>query len=106
MKLSEMSMDHLAEWCHVRSEDPRLPTAWDAAKSSILGYTGLDESAANEFDELTIAAIALTSDMIYNPTMHVDNDNLNRVVGSFIGLHNYNLLPGGTSNPQTSGDNA
>ena len=94
MKLSEMTMKHLALWCHVSETDERLPTAWAAAKRHILGATGLDDEAADERETLTFAAIALASDMIYNPGMHVDNDKINKVAESFIAQHDFNLLPG------------
>jgi len=94
MKLSEMTMGHLALWCHVQPDDMRLPVAWAAALSAILGRTGLSAEDADEYGDLTFAAIALASDMLYNPGLHVDSDKVNQVVESFIGLHDHNLLPG------------
>jgi len=93
IKLSTMTKEHLAEWCHVQPDDVRLPTAWDSATEAILRFTGLLEEEADEYAGLVFAAIALTSDMIYNPGMHVDNEKINQVVMSFISLHDYNLLP-------------
>ena len=97
MKLSEITMEHLSQWCHVQQDDVRLPGAWAAAKEAVISNTGLDEETADEYEDLTFAAIALSADMIYNTGYHVDNDKINKVVESFIGLHTHNLLPGGAS---------
>ena len=98
MKLSEMTMYHLAVWCHVQPDDERLQTAWVAAKNAILSAIGLTEVDADQYDNLTFAAIALSADMLYNPGVHIDNDKINNVVGSFIFLHDHNLLPGEVTN--------
>jgi len=92
-KMSEMTTEYLAVWCHVLLDDPRLPLAWHIATSHVLRYTGLNEEDADDKPGLIFAAIALTADMIYNPGMHVDNDKINKVVESFIALYSYNLLP-------------
>ena len=94
MKISEMSMEHLAQWCHVLPDDQRLPVAWAAAKNAVLSITGLSEEEADERADLVFPAVAFASDMIYNPGMHVDNNQVNRVAESFLGLHDHNLLPG------------
>ena len=60
MRLSEMTMEHLAEWCHVQPHDARLPTAWAAAKQAIFGWTALCEDDADQYENLTVAAIGTT----------------------------------------------
>jgi len=93
-KMSEMTAGCLAEWCHVLASDARLPLAWEMATAYVLRYTGLTGEEADERASLIFAAIALTADMIYNPGAHIDGDKINRVVEGFIGLHDFNLLPG------------
>jgi len=87
-------MEHLAQWCHVLPDDPRLPVAWAAAKCAVLSITGLSEEEADKRGDLIFAAVAFTSDMIFNPGLHVDNNQVNKVADSFLGLHDFNLLPG------------
>jgi len=95
MKLSEMTMEHLAQWCHVEAADVRLATAWDAAVAAVLGITGLNLEEADKRADLIFPAIAFTSDMIYNPGAQISGGAVNKVAESFISLHDHNLLPGG-----------
>ena len=95
MKLSEVKKELIAAHCHTSPEDDLLEVYWDAAVKSILSNTGLDKESADEYDDLTVAALALTADMYYNRGVHVNNEKLNKVVSSFIGSHDFNLLPGG-----------
>jgi len=94
MKLSEVTEKDIAAWCHVAEDDPRLPIAWAAASMAVRSHTGLSEAKADEYPGLTVAALIIAADTLYNTLMHVDNDKLNQVVGSFLSLHDRNLLPG------------
>jgi hypothetical protein len=95
VKLSDMTMVHLAEWCHVQPDDVRLPTAWKAAVAAVLGHTNLSLEEADEAETLVFPAIAIASSMIYDPGMLVDSGKLNMVAGSLMGLYDRNFLPKG-----------
>lgn len=102
MKISEMTMEELAVWCRMTPDDPRmplLPSAWEFSVQHIADYTGRSKTDLDCHASLTFAAIALASDYIANPSLHVDNDKLNKIVESIIGLHDFNLLPGGAPEP-------
>ena len=96
MKISEVKAktDIIAAHCNASPDDELLQVYWDAAVKKVLSDTGLDEAAADQYDDLTVAALALTAEMYYNRGAHIDNDKLNRVVDSFLGSHDFNLLPG------------
>ena len=94
MKLSEVSEEIMALHCRTTPEDKMLPVYWAAAKEYVLGHTGLTEDAADEYAGLTVAALAITADLVENKNAHIDNDKVNKVIDSFMGLHDRNLLPG------------
>ena len=93
MKISAVGVREIAAHVRAPEDDPMLQIYWAAAVNSILGYTGLDEAQADEYADLTVAALVITSEMYDNRQMQVENDKVSRVVESFIGLHDRNLLP-------------
>ena len=56
------------------------------------GYTGLDETAIDTHEDITIAVLVLVSDMYDNRQMTVDKNNVNRVVDTILGMYCENLL--------------
>lgn len=94
MKLSEVTNEIKAQHCRTSAADPLLPLYWDAAVQSVLSYTGLTPEEADKYADLTIAALILTSDMYDNRQVQVDTDKVSKVFESFVGSHDFNLLPG------------
>ena len=94
VKISDVTDDIIAEHCKASPEDPLLRVYWGAAVSAVLGRTGLGADEADEHDDLTVAALALTRDMLDNPSYHIDSDKANKLVDGILGLHDHNLLPG------------
>ena len=95
MKLSKVTIETIAAHCHAPPDDELLLVYWDAAVSKVLSDTGLTRRGADKYADLTVAALILTSEMYYNRSFLVDSDKLNKVVESFIGSHDFNLLPSG-----------
>lgn len=62
------------------------------AKSYIKGYTGLDDTALDTKEDLTLAYLALISDMYENRSFTVDKDKVNKLVEGMLYLYSINLL--------------
>ena len=95
MKLSELTPADVALHAVVSEQDPDyplLPTYLEAARKYVLDYTGLDAATADEKPDLTVAALVLAADMVKNKEATVENDKMNKVLESFLGLHCVNLL--------------
>lgn len=95
MKLSELTVEQAMEHAVVSSEDPDaalFPHYLEAAKSYVLGYTGLTPEAANEKPELAVAALVVFAELVRSKEAAVDNDKVSLVLRSFLGMHAVNLL--------------
>lgn len=64
-----------------------------AAIAYCVGYTGLANEELDNHEDITIAVLALISDMWDNRSMTVDRANINRVVDTILGMYCINLLP-------------
>lgn len=53
-------------------------------------YTGLED--IDSYMDFVIVVLILCQDMWDNRTMYVDNNNLNKVVETILGMHQVNLL--------------
>ena len=62
------------------------------AKNYIVQYTGQTLEALDTLPDIIIVVLILCQDMWDNRTLYVDNNNLNNVVESILGLHSVNLL--------------
>lgn len=94
MKVSEIKADDVVKYARMDAsgEDISPEALLSAAKSYVKSYTGLTDEQMDEHEEISIAVLALCSDMYDNRQMHTDNDKANRVVDSIIGMHSRNLL--------------
>lgn len=98
MKVSEITVKNLANYLkldyNTLSEEDimELATFLQAAIRFICDYTGLSESAADEYESFVIAVFVLVQDMYDNRSFYVDKANLNRVVETILGMHSVNLL--------------
>ena len=63
-----------------------------AAKAFVKSYTGLTDEELDKHEEISIAILALCTDMYDNRQSTVENDKVNRVVETILGLHSVNLL--------------
>ena len=72
-------------------------TLLNAIKKAAIEYcksqTGLAEIEIDKHEDITVAVLALISDMWDNRSMSVQKSNVNRVVDSILGMHRTNLVP-------------
>lgn len=94
MVFSDITDDVVARYARMENGDADISPALllSSAKAYILGFTGLNEDALDEHEDLTIAALVLCSDMYDNRQTTVDSSNVNKVVESILGMHCVNLL--------------
>lgn len=93
-KVSEITAADIAEYIRldeVTSDDTNtLNNLLNISKQFIKSYTGLNDLDA--FCDFVIVVFILCQDMWDNRTLYVDNENLNKVVDTILGLHSVNLL--------------
>lgn len=95
MKLSELKAEDAMAHAVVSEADPDaalFPHYLDAAKSYVLGYTGLTAEQADDKPELAIAALVVFAELVRNKEATVSDGNVNLVLESFLGMHSVNLL--------------
>lgn len=95
--VSQITYSDLADYIRldeVTTDDQNtLTTLLSAAKSYIVGYTGLTMAELDDFPEFVDAVFVLVQDMWDNRALYVDKSNINKVVETILGLHAVNLLP-------------
>lgn len=95
-KVSEITYNDVAEYLRLDETDGAdqitLTNLIGIAKSFIIGYTGQTEETLDDFPDFVIVVLVLCQDMWDNRTLYVNNQNLNRVVETILGMHSVNLL--------------
>lgn len=95
-KISDITVADLAEYIRLDELDINeintLNTLLTVAKSYIMNYTGLDDSGIDKYADFVIVVFVLVQDMWDNRTLYVDNNNINKVVDTILGMHSVNLL--------------
>ena len=95
-KVSDISPLDLAEF--LRIADPSendlqlLGSLLNSAVSYVKNYTGLNATEIDNIVEFIDVVFILVQDMYDNRTLYVDNQNVNKVVDSILGMHSINLL--------------
>lgn len=95
-KVSDISPLDLAEF--LRIADPSendlklLENLLDSAVSYVKNYTGLNATEVDSTVEFIDVVFILVQDMYDTRTLYVDNQNVNKVVDSILGMHSINLL--------------
>lgn len=94
MKVSEVTIQNLKEYCRVDgdSENIIFQTILTAVKSYIKSYTGLTDTQINEKEDLTIVLFVLANEMYENRQFTVANDKVNTVIKSILNMYSINLL--------------
>lgn len=82
MRLEEISV----------SDSELLDTILEAAKAYVLQYTGRTEEEADTMPDLTIAVLALSSDMYDKRAFIVTSEVTSKVVENILGSRSVNLL--------------
>ena len=108
MKISELT---ISEICHHLRENEAALSEADIAYiqglklaginyiKSHTGIYGMEEPDDNgrmldDYDDLTIALLAIISQMYDNRQLTITGDKINPIVSFILGMHDYNLIPG------------
>lgn len=94
MKISEVTIEDLKEYAVVSHnlDDKLFSNILLASKAYIRSYTGLNDTALDEKEDLTIALMILCNELYDNRAYTVENDKSNKVVNSILDMHSINLL--------------
>lgn len=93
MKMSEVTLDVVKRHIGVSEEDDAtMSLYWTAAKAQALSYTGLSEEEADKLPDVTVAALALCSDLYTYRNAAGESAALNPTVKMILDMHSVNLL--------------
>ncbi|MCX7771766.1 MAG: head-tail connector protein [Clostridia bacterium] len=96
MKVSQVQVSDVANYLKLNDgeyTEVELSAYLSAAKAYIKAYTGLDDTAMDTHEDITIVVYVLCQDMYDNRSMYVEKGNLNKVVETILGMYCTNLLP-------------
>jgi len=95
-KVSDITVNDIADYILLTElttdETNTLTTLLNVSKTFISSYTGLTSAEIDEHADFVIVVFILCQDMWDNRALYVDNDNLNKVVSTILGMHSVNLL--------------
>ena len=91
----EMILNHLREYEENLDEFDKnmLDAMKEAAVEFCKRQTGLSNEELDQHEDITIAVLALISDMWDNRSMTVQRSNANIVVDTILSMHRTNLVP-------------
>ena len=94
MRISDVTAEYALDYCGVSDaqETERINTCMTAAKAFILGYTGLDESNLDKYEDITAAYLVLINEMYTNRDYSVSIAGKNPLVRQILALHSVNYL--------------
>ena len=95
-KISQITYQDVAEYIRLSevsaSDQATLNNLIQISIDYISKYTGISRENLDDFNDMVIVVFVLCQDMWDNRTMYVDNNNLNKVVETILGMHQVNLL--------------
>lgn len=98
-KVSDITFNEVAEYLRLTEdliEDENnvafITSTISIAKVFISNYTGVPEDELDNYGDLPIVVLALCQDMYDNRSLYVEDDNLNKMVETILGMHQRNLL--------------
>lgn len=96
MKVSEITDAVIQEYLRIDEPDENekvlLKGIKHAAIQYAVGYTGMKQEELDDHEDITMAVLALISDMYDNRAIQVKETGTNRIVESILGLYSKNLL--------------
>lgn len=92
MRISEITVQNVADFLRLDETDQILLPMMAAAKQFIMDYTGLTEDELEDHEDFYIAYMVLIQDMYDNRSMYVEKSNINHVVDSILFRHRLNLV--------------
>lgn len=96
-KVSEITADDIAEYLRIpetTADDINfINLSLSVAKSYICKFTGIETvEELDNYPDMAIVVFVMCQDMFDTRTLYTDNNNVNRVVESILGLYRRNLL--------------
>lgn len=95
-KISEITYEDVADYLRLsevsESDQNTLNNLINISKAFIMGYTGHTVEELDDYNDFVIVLFILCQDMWDNRSWYVDNENLNNVVHTILGMHSINLL--------------
>ena len=94
--MTELTAEDLKDYLREDEDSGTLLAVLEAAKQYVSTYTGLTRPECDEYDDLTVACLAVAADLYDNRTATVSiivRDN--PVVAQILGAYSVNLLGGG-----------
>lgn len=104
MKVSELTTEIIAEYVHIGADDPLLESCRKAAVDYAAKYTGHTEAELDDYEDITLAVLALISDLYDQRSMTIDKGVVNRTTTGILDLHAINLLPSTESEEDEEGE--
>ena len=94
MKVSEITPMDVIQYARMEESQTDISPKMllSAAKAYVKSYTGLTDEKIDTHEEISIAVLALCSDMYDNRQMVAENDKINRVLSSILDMHSINLI--------------
>lgn len=96
MKVSEINKEIMQEYLRIEEPDEQeqslLKSIHQAAVSYAGTYTGLSVEQMDKHPDITVAVLALMSDMYDNRAIQTKETGTNRIVESILAMHSENLL--------------
>ena len=96
-QVSQITYSDVADYLRIAeltaSDQQTLTNMIGVAKTFIQNYTGHTAEELDDYQDFVIVVFVLVQDMWDNRTLYVDNENLNFVIESILGMHSVNLLP-------------
>ena len=95
-KVSDITANDVADYIRLvdftNDDTNTLNNLIGIAKTFIMNYTGHTLEELDNYQDFVIVVLILCQDMWDNRTLYVDNNNLNKVVETILGMHSVNLL--------------
>lgn len=96
MKISEVTYEDVANYIKVDELSEQdiefLNILIVIAKTFIQNYTGRSAEEVDSYPDFVIVMFILCQDMWDNRSLYVDDNNINYVVETILGMHSVNLL--------------
>lgn len=93
MKINEITINDLIEYCNAYEEDGKILEVFkDASISYIKSYTGLTDEEINKMDDITIALLVLVNGMYDYRSIEADKGNVNVILDGILSMHSKNLI--------------
>ena len=95
-KISQITYSDVAEYIRLsevtQGDQATLTNLINISIDYISKYTGVEVENLDDYNDMVIVVFILCQDMWDNRSMYVDNNNLNKVVETILGMHQINLL--------------